>query len=74
MTNRTERGGNSAFPWADQGYGHDGMTIREYVATAAMQGTLSAITGTILTDTQKEVIAKQSVSMADHLLAELGKE
>ena len=50
---------------------NEGMTLREYYAGLAMQGTLACLNGPILTDEQKEVLCKQSVSVADHLLKEL---
>ena len=45
---------------------HDGMTLRDYAAIAAMQGMLAACTG--WSESQQERLAKCSYSMADEML------
>lgn len=52
---------------------NDEMDIRTYIATAAMQGMLSACNGVDSTSQSQEWIAKISVTQADALIAELQK-
>jgi len=49
---------------------HDGMTLRDYAAIAAMQGMLAACTG--WSEAQQERLAKASYSMADEMLKAKG--
>ena len=68
----TERVGTSphdgAFAaWADEGVGTYGLTKREYFATVAMNGMLSA------TGSTWAAIPEKAVQMADALIAELNK-
>jgi len=50
---------------------HDGMTLRDYAAIAAMQGMLAACTG--WSEAQQERLAKASYSMADEMLKARGQ-
>ncbi len=70
--------GGPAFPTApienrngDVQYGADGMTLRAYIATAAMQGFVAS-TGVVGGPVPTSIdIARWSVEQADALLAEL---
>jgi len=50
---------------------HDGMTLRDYAAIAAMQGMLAALPLHI-SEAQQERLAKTSYSMADEMLKAKG--
>lgn len=65
-------GAQPAFARPDGGasFGSDGMTLREYIATAALQGLL-ARENSLLLGAQSE--AEVAVKVADALLEELAK-
>ena len=64
-------GNQYAFPLATHSDEYHGFTKREYLAAMAMQGLQSS---SLVADWSVEDIAKESVSQADALIAELSKE
>lgn len=61
-------GNENAYP---SQLGDPGLTIRQHFAALAMQGILSTMRSTSLTESQLKVIAKESVVAAGLLITEL---
>jgi hypothetical protein len=69
-----ENSNKPTFPFIPQSqHGYSGLTKREYFAALAMQGTNTEAYANTFGNKWAENVAKDSVQMADALLAELDK-